>query len=430
MGGTMGTLTKRCGCDKRNWSRCSHPWHFACQWKGRRYRISLDQHVGRTLKGKTEAEAETDRIRASIRAGTFSDQLPVQQPATPDGLALDAYTDIFLERYSKARQKKSWRDDSYILKQIAAFVLPTGQRFGGKLIGAVIEDDVEACLQSLKDRGRAASTLNKYLQTFRSMSHWGHRKGYLATPWIGPFTDLKREKHARRSRRLGPDEEAQLLRKAAPRLYRLIVAALETGCRLGELLSLQWQDVDLKRREMTIRAVNAKTKTQRHIPISGRLVSVLSMAAHDAAGRPFGSEAFAFGDEIGRRVSSPKKAWETAVLKAHGHVPQWVRGTHSLATPSRAAYHAIDLRFHDLRHEAGSRWLEAGMPLHHVKELLGHASIATTDTYLNAGRIHLQESMKRVEAVRNATNLPHDTALHDDLSGGEQGDAEAKSLLN
>ena len=37
------------------------------------------------------------------------------------------------------------------------------------------------------------------------------------------------------------------------------------------------------------------------------------------------------------------------------------------------------------------------MPLHHVKELIGHANIATNDTYLNAGRVHLRESMERVE---------------------------------
>ncbi len=40
-------------------------------------------------------------------------------------------------------------------------------------------------------------------------------------------------------------------------MYRLIVAALETGCRLGELLMLQWQDVDLKRDEIRVRAANA-----------------------------------------------------------------------------------------------------------------------------------------------------------------------------
>jgi integrase len=60
---------------------------------------------------------------------------------------------------------------------------------------------------------------------------------------------------------------------------------------------------------------------------------------------------------------------------------------------------AIDLHFHDLRHEAGSRWLEAGMPLHHIKELLGHANISQTDTYLNAGRLALRESMQRFDAA-------------------------------
>ena len=98
-----------------------------------------------------------------------------------------------------------------------------------------------------------------------------------------------------------------------------------------------------------------------------------------------------------------------AVLKAHGHTPRWANG--GLAPESRAAYDTIDLHFHDLRHEAGSRWLEAGIPLHHVKALLGHSNIATTDTYLNAGRVHLRESMRKLDQIgTNATFLPH----HDD----------------
>ncbi|MEP6918433.1 MAG: tyrosine-type recombinase/integrase [Acidobacteriota bacterium] len=43
---------------------------------------------------------------------------------------------------------------------------------------------------------------------------------------------------------------------------------------------------------------------------------------------------------------------------------------------SRAVLQAINLHFRDLRHEAGSRWLEAGMPLHHVEDRLGHAKRA------------------------------------------------------
>jgi integrase len=54
-----------------------------------------------------------------------------------------------------------------------------------------------------------------------------------------------------------------------------------------------------------------------------------------------------------------------------------------------------DLHFHDLRHEAGSRLLEAGWPIHHVKEMLGHANLS----YLNAGRMGLQDSMQRFDPL-------------------------------
>ena len=76
------------------------------------------------------------------------------------------------------------------------------------------------------------------------------------------------------------------------------------------------------------------------------------------------------------------------------------------------AYRAIDLRFHDLRHEAGSRWLEAGMPLHHVKELLDHASIATTDTYLNAARMPAKR--KRTRSPRTRTQKRPELRLIED----------------
>jgi integrase len=73
-----------------------------------------------------------------------------------------------------------------------------------------------------------------------------------------------------------------------------------------------------------------------------------------------------------------KRAWETCVLKAHGYEPVWQKT--SLAPASRAALKAIDLHFHDLRHEGASRLLEAGWPLHHVQEMLGHASLEQTST--------------------------------------------------
>ena len=70
-----------------------------------------------------------------------------------------------------------------------------------------------------------------------------------------------------------------------------------------------------------IRAEKAKTATQREIPISGRLAAVLSMRRHAPDGEPFPPDAFVFGNDVGERVKSIKKAWMTTVLKVHGHVP-------------------------------------------------------------------------------------------------------------
>jgi integrase len=77
---------------------------------------------------------------------------------------------------------------------------------------------------------------------------------------------------------------------------------------------------------------------------------------------------------------------------------QWVKG--SLALVSRAELEAIDLHFHDLRHEAGCRWLEQGWPIHHVQEMLGHANLSQTSTYLHASEMGLQESMRRFDSQR------------------------------
>jgi hypothetical protein len=127
--------------------------------------------------------------------------------------------------------------------------------------------------------------------------------------------------------------------------------------------------------------------------------------------------AYVFGC-LGAAAASVDKAWEACVLRAHGHESAWTTNG-KLAEASRAALRAIDLHVHDLRHEAGSRWLEAGMPLHHIKELLGHSNISQTDTYLNAGRMALQDSIKRLDAARgnpvaNQPRTEHRPLCHDE----------------
>lgn len=413
--GQNNGLRKLCGCARPKWSKCGHPWHFSFAWRGKQCRLSLDRHTGRHIDSKTEAESVADRIREEIRSGTFGvvEAAGVSaQVLPPPEMTFEEFGRAFLDGYSKERGKASWNDDASIISRVMSFRLSDRLSLGEKAIGTVSEGDAEALFRSLKAAGRAVSTLNHYVQVLKAMSAWAVKKGYRSTPFVASRSDVvRRGKHAQRSRRLQPGEEADLLDTAGPHLHDVIVAALETGFRLEELLSLQWADVAFGRNEVAVRAENTKTRRRRAVPMSERLRMVLEARCIDPSGARHRASAYVFGNPVGDRIGSVKRAWQTVVLKAHGHKPEWVKGKGRLSVASRTAYHLIDLHFHDLRHEAGSRLLEAGWPLHHVKEMLGHTNVQQTSTYLNATLHGLHDSMRRMEAARRACedvakNLP------------------------
>ena len=123
----------------------------------------------------------------------------------------------------------------------------------------------------------------------------------------------------------------------------------------------------------------------------------------------FPRDAYVFGNAIGQPVKNVKRAWQRALFKAHGHTPRYVERfiqngkrrrkvrTAMLTPECLAALAQIDLRFHDLRREAGSRWLDHGVPLHTIRDWLGHTNIAQTSTYLMAESADGDEPMRRYE---------------------------------
>jgi integrase len=261
--------------------------------------------------------------------------------------------------------------------------------FGDKPIKAITTDDIEAFRDARKEKGLSPVAINHDLRLLRKMFNWAIRKGYLdRTPFkIGTEPAISLEREIPRSKRLqDADDEQRLLDAAKPHLRGVITAMLDTGCRPGEILSLQWRDVSLERRELTIRAANEKTRRQRIIPISSRLMAVLEMRRLDPAGRALPAEAYVFGNELGRRrrIKSVEEAWKTAAAKAG----------------------LTDFQLRDLRHEAGSRFDEAGMPINYVSNMLGHSNLSTTSRYLNINRRGLHLAMRKFEESRIAKTLP------------------------
>ena len=372
-------LRKRCGCPRTKWPKCAHGWHFNFSWKGVSHRLSLDRECGRHIESKTEAQAEADRIRAAIREGRHQ---ATSSPATLDDLTFAQFAETWEER--RGRELANAYDSGHRLKKICGFKLPGANppiNFGQKPVSSITTDDVESYRDYRKAKGLSPVTVNHDLRLLRKMFNWGIRKGYLErTPFkIGTEPAIRLEREIPRHRRFeGDNDEQKLLAAANPHLRAVIIAMLDTACRPGEILNLQVRDVSMARRELTIRAVTEKTRRERVLPISKRLLAVLELRLLDPAGSPLPLDAYVFGNRLGRRMKSVGTAWNNTC----------------------AAIGLEGFQLRDLRHEAGSRFDEAGIPINNVSKMLGHTNLTTTSRYLNINRRELHRVMHRYEKSR------------------------------
>jgi integrase len=188
----------------------------------------------------------------------------------------------------------------------------------------------------------------------------------------------------RRHRRLSQGEEKNLLEHAPAHIRSMIITALDTGMRRGEMLALRFCDIDGVRQVLVLRGPTTKSKKTRLVPIgTARLKAVLEFQQLDGAGEQKADTAPVFSDAAGEPMLFPRKAWEKALADAG----------------------LKDLRWHDLRHEYASRLAERGVPLSPVRDLLGHASITTTERYDNQTLAALQGAARMLEDGKTFQNL-------------------------
>jgi len=196
-------------------------------------------------------------------------------------------------------------------------------------------------------------------------------------------------------RALSAHEAATFLEEArGDRLEAVYVLAIGTGMRRGELLALHWRDVDLdqgfvsvnwtlsRTKAAGIRCDEPKTrKSRRRIDLEGDCIRALrdhlgrQRAERLVAGAVWENNDLVFANELGRLI-------EPSNFTARSFLP--IR--------RRAGF--PQLRFHDLRHTAGTLMLEAGVDIKRVSERLGHSTInVTADRYL-----HVTPAMDRSAA--------------------------------
>ncbi len=231
------------------------------------------------------------------------------------------------------------------------------------------------------------TTVNRDLEALRHLLYWAVDEGFLTA---NPLSRMPLVRERRKPRIvMNVAEEERLLAAAAPHLRSIIIAALDTGMRRGEILGQRWEHVDLTRGLISVTRSKTAGGEGREIPLTRRLQTLL--AAHPQPHGPI----FSFKD---RPIRVVKTAWKAAIRRAG------------------IRYY----RFHDLRHTFNTRLMEAGVMQEIRKALMGHSS----GEDVNSVYTHVELPAKR-EAIRKLEAWVATQNLQPQSQGGTNDSAEA-----
>lgn len=250
--------------------------------------------------------------------------------------------------------KRSHAGDLHIAKRWRA-LLP------GRTIQSLKPADIHGYIAERKSTGVCSSTVNRELSFMGSCIAWCNRK--LGWNLPNPVKDHRMQEPEGRTRWLNRDEAERLVSIAkaqtrAPWLSNVIVVALNTGMRRGEILGLEWDRVDLQSRRIRLEGRHTKAGKSRTVPMNDTARSaLLNQARFRAEHCP--ASPWVFCDKSGKRIGRTTRSFNYACQKAG----------------------LMDFRFHDLRHTCAAWLVTAGVPLPEVRDLLGHSTVIMTERY-------------------------------------------------
>ncbi|MGM0496038.1 MAG: tyrosine-type recombinase/integrase [Bacillota bacterium] len=180
------------------------------------------------------------------------------------------------------------------------------------------------------------------------------------------------------------------------RYFSLLYLAVNTGMRRGELLGLQWKDIDFDKKRITVKRQLARTdkglifkkvKTKsgnRTIPITDNIVTTLKKCKIKQSenklklGEQYNDNDLVGCNSIGNPIDPRNLVREFKKVTKEAQLPE--------------------IRFHDLRHTFATLFLEAGGPIKTLQQILGHSSITVTiDTYSHVTEEMLIEAEKKID---------------------------------
>jgi integrase len=339
----------------------------------------------KTVYGASKKEVidKLDRFRSEARVGNLPDAA---------GLTVSQLFDRWLLSSKATTETRTYEERERLVKN---HLRP---RMGGLKLAKVNALHVESLYSDLARDGVGATTV-RHVANVLGVA-FSHACNLKLIPF-NPVAAIKKPKAPKRQMLfLTPDQVKILLEATKGRpCYTLVVLALATGCRQGELLALTWEDVDLVKATLTIRRSLAQTDagfqvkepktaaSRRTITLPGLAVSVLT--EHKALALKAGllnAPVFCTRDGNWLLKRNVLRALRAVIRRANtpaGKINKGGRPKKGEAPHVKEEFEMLNLiparlRFHDLRHTVASVLLSQGESVRAVSQRLGHSNPALT----------------------------------------------------
>ncbi|BEU66003.1 site-specific integrase [Ralstonia pseudosolanacearum] len=356
---SIGTLSRREGILAVIQKRDSGNWKAIVRKNGWPTTI-------KTFRTKRDAEDWARRTEDEMVRGVYLSRAPSEK------LTVSAALKRYMEEVSVTKKATTQRSERFTSQHLAAFF--------GKYSMAAVSAELVA---KYRDERLAAGKSNNTVRIELAML--GHLFRVAIQEWgigltFNPVANIRKPSPgAGRDRRLTPEEQQRLFAAADahsnPMLGWIVRLAVETGMRSSEITGLRRSQVDLNRRVVTLK--DTKNGSARLVPLTRVAVEILRSALDNPI-RPIDVDLVFFGEpgrDGKRKAYVFQKLW-ASIVQAVG---------------------LADLHFHDLRHEAVSRLVEAGLSDQEVASISGHKSMQMLKRYTHLRAEDLVEKLDRVQ---------------------------------
>lgn len=317
--------------------------------------------TSKTFRTKRDAEDWARRTEDDMVRGAYI------QRASADRLTVENALKRYLAEVTPAKRPSSQTTDHGRAKTLIAHL--------GKYSLAALTPEIVAKFRDMRlagedrknEKGKPVPRSNDTVRL--DLALLGHLFTVAIKEWeiglpFNPVMNIRRPAPGPgRNRRLTPDEERRLLaavdQHSNPMLRWIVRTALETGMRSSEIVTLRRAQVDLKRR--IVKLLETKNTSPRTVPLTITATDLFQEALNHPV-RPKDTDLIFFGEpgHDGKR-------------RPYQFNPVWLK--------IKREQGLADVRFHDLRHEAVSRFVEAGFSDQEVSAISGHKSMQMLKRY-------------------------------------------------